>query len=592
MSELGIFYPTIPEGLPDVTGDDDGMVLAVVDGEWDKANIPNGNLPPVTSADDGKALEIKDGTWGVGHNIAEMAETLDDVVDNFTITPSLNLFDPSTVEEGVYCASTNLNRNAASQYNVVTIPVEAGESYVFVKSIDTAPQSSSSAWRYIVFADSGMLGMSVLNQDTDAQFGGFTAPIGAAFAVITYYAANTAPMIFKHSIPQNWKSVFGYTSPDNTYSLNDDVALSPSTLGTDGKNIVDESEMINGYVNGGRYESASGTYKCSSFIPVQPNTTYYSRTPLRFVCHYNELKEYVSQDSADSITSFTTSATDKYIRITSYLANAGNVMVSTDENAQYEPYKRVFVNGTPLLNDSQKADMTESLYLGNTLKGKKWVVCGDSFTADGGTGTKLTDGLYKGQNYVYPYIIGNRTGANIVSFAAGGRTLGYLDDESNPNNANSLTCPTAECYYQNIPADADYITIYLGINDANYNIPVGTINDADTSTYMGAYNEVLTWLLENRPFAHIGIIVSNGTGSHDRETAQIAIAEKFGVPYINMNGDERTPAMIRTTNPDIPSAVKTIILNKQAVDPPSNTHPNDATHLFESTFIENFLKTL
>ena len=167
-----------------------------------------------------------------------------------------------------------------------------------------------------------------------------------------------------------------------------------------------------------------------------------------------------------------------------------------------------------------------------------------------------------------------------------------MNDPDNPNNANSLTCPTASYYYRNIPEDADYITIYLGINDANYGIPVGTINDADSSTYMGAYNEVLTWLIQNRPFAHIGMIVSNGTGSVERMNAQIAIAQKYGIPYLNMNGDQHCPAMIRSSNPDIPSDIKQMITIKQAVNYPSNTHPNDAAHLYESTFIESFLKSI
>ena len=59
-----------------------------------------------------------------------------------------------------------------------------------------------------------------------------------------------------------------------------------------------------------------------------------------------------------------------------------------------------------------------------------------------------------------------------------------------------------------------------------------------------------------------------------------------------MNGDARTPVMLRSTNPNIPSSVKDIILAKQAVNPPSNTHPNDDAQLYESTFIENFLMSI
>ena len=58
-----------------------------------------------------------------------------------------------------------------------------------------------------------------------------------------------------------------------------------------------------------------------------------------------------------------------------------------------------------------------------------------------------------------------------------------------------------------------------------------------------------------------------------------------------MNGDVRTPSMQRTCNPDIASAVKEALLAKWSVSE-SDSHPNDAAHLFESAFIENFLRAL
>lgn len=244
------------------------------------------------------------------------------------------------------------------------------------------------------------------------------------------------------------------------------------------------------------------------------------------------------------------------------------------------------------------------------LNGKKWTPLGDSFTA-GATASTFADGKYKGKKKVYPYYIGNRTGLNIVdTFFASGRTLAF---PANPGTfTNSICNPNAACYYQNIPADVDYITIYLGINDSHHapgsgggdgedntgEIPIGTIDDATTATYYGAWNVVLSWLIQNRPFAHIGILVSNGCDTVDYRTAQIAIARKYGIPFIDLNGDDRTPFMIRSTNPDIPSGIRSLRTQAQAVDYDGtqtgsvNLHPNDDAHLFESWFIEEFLKTI
>ena len=146
-------------------------------------------------------------------------------------------------------------------------------------------------------------------------------------------------------------------------------------------------------------------------------------------------------------------------------------------------------------------------YNGNSLYGKKWACCGDSFTA-GVTGTLITEGRFKGQNIAYPYLIAERN--NMV----------------------------------------------------------------------------------NRPFAHIGILVSNGCDRPAYRTAQIELAAKFGIPYIDMNGDRFTPVMIRSMNPDIPEEVKQAVKIKQAADYPANTHPNDRAHEFESWFIEDFLRRI
>jgi hypothetical protein len=236
---------------------------------------------------------------------------------------------------------------------------------------------------------------------------------------------------------------------------------------------------------------------------------------------------------------------------------------------------------------------------GNILFGKKWAVCGDSFTA-GVTGNTFTEGRFAGKNIAYPYFIAERNSMEIAEFFMGGRTLGY---PAAGDFHNSLTDPNADCYYRNIPEDADYITIYLGINDSHHEhgkakdgedptgiIPLGEMNDATTATYCGAWNEVLSWLIVNRPFAHIGILVSNGCDRPAYRDVQIAMALKYGIPYIDMNGDRFTPVMIRSQNPDIAPEVKQAVLLKQAVDYPRNTHPNDAAHEYESTFIEEFLR--
>ena len=244
----------------------------------------------------------------------------------------------------------------------------------------------------------------------------------------------------------------------------------------------------------------------------------------------------------------------------------------------------------------------------NVLSGKKWAVCGDSFTNGLAQNAPIPAGPYQGQRSVYPYLIANRNGMELAPFFEGGRTLAYPPEPG--EFRNSLTAPDMPWNYRSIPADADYITIYLGINDSHHapharsgdgeditgKIPLGTLEDESIRSFGGAWNVVLWWLIQNRPNAHIGIIVSNGVETEDYRNMTIAAAKKYGLPWLDLNGDARTPAMIRSVNPDVADFVKDELKRRWAVDYDGsltgscNTHPNDAAHLYESYIIEQFLR--
>ena len=170
----------------------------------------------------------------------------------------------------------------------------------------------------------------------------------------------------------------------------------------------------------------------------------------------------------------------------------------------------------------------------NALSGKKWVVCGDSFTNGLEQNTLIPEGRYRGHRSVYPYLIANRNDMELVPFFEGGRTLAYPPEPG--AFRNSLTAPDMSWNYQNIPEDADYITIYLGINDSHHaphaasgdgeditgKIPLGSLEDKTIHSFGGAWNVVLWWLVRNRPRAHIGIIVSNGVETPSRPRGNTA----------------------------------------------------------------------
>ena len=253
----------------------------------------------------------------------------------------------------------------------------------------------------------------------------------------------------------------------------------------------------------------------------------------------------------------------------------------------YTDTESVYLEQNVLLNKQQiEQVMGETLYdYKNMLTGKKWVACGDSFTENGYTAEdgehKFTEGLYAGKNMVYPFFIGRRCGIDVTNYAAGGMTLAHVEGYNN--------C-FATSKYTTIPADTDYITLYFGINDNHQSVPIGTSDDTDNTTFCGAWNIVLEYLITNHPLAHIGIIVSNGTSSAFVEaTKQMAI--KWGIPYLDLATGQQVPLLLRTNRTDVCTTAKNLRLQTFRVSD-TNSHPNNACHEYESYCIENWLMSL
>lgn len=549
-------------------------------------------------------------------DISTIKADLDNIID---VELGTNLNNPATQTSGYYIEWSGALIEAPLYDTSDFIPIEVGKSYsVGVYNLTNALYKTRTIYAFYD-ANKALVGTITNVGDTSGLLA--TAPEGASYIRIsghTHFSENILHLMLAES-----ESILTtFVAYSKRMILSDDVEvrgldeLTP-LIGTveykTGKNLYDPSKSVSGYLDyKGNIEPVTGqNYSTSALIQVEPYTNYYisgfdrsflpSNTRLVAAC-YNEAGNFVADTyvNGKGVSSIVINSQNyPFIRVSANAELANRYLMVTKDAVATQFVEYVGGDYTTLKVES------ENLPFNPVLVGKKWAVCGDSFTS-GATGTVIANGLYKGRPYTYPWIIGNRQSMEIIRFFGGGRTLAY---PSSGTFHNSLTDPTADCYYQNIPEDVDYITIYLGINDEHHatgggdgedstgNIPLGTITDNDTSTYYGAWNVVLSWLITNRPNAHIGIIVTNGLSLEAYRTAQIEIARKYGIPFIDMNGDDRTPAMLRTVNPNIATAVKQALLAKWAVGPAGlggtvNTHPNDDAQLFESTFIENFLMSI
>lgn len=271
----------------------------------------------------------------------------------------------------------------------------------------------------------------------------------------------------------------------------------------------------------------------------------------------------------------------------------------------------------------------------NILHGKKLVMLGDSFTHSVANSKVTTDSAEKwqtiiGDNYdnafpsvvydrkvgqwveqdgsykTYDYWIAKRNNMQLFKLTEAGRTLSDIATDGN----------SIAKVYTNIPTDADYILIKIGINDnKNSALSVGTVEvnntlNVDGKTFCGAFNNLMRFLTEVKvsgstypktatsPYnkTKIGIIVTNGA-SADIVNATIEVAKYWGIPYLNEDGDTTLSLVHSTSTRPIGSRTSTWTSMRFSTAHTnvvgwSDFHPNLLAHEMESTFVEDFLRGL
>lgn len=237
---------------------------------------------------------------------------------------------------------------------------------------------------------------------------------------------------------------------------------------------------------------------------------------------------------------------------------------------------------------------TETYPTNDLLYGKKYVACGDSFTHGDFTGyTGNQDEIYDSnlQMYkTYPYWIGQRNNMTIINAGINGSIMAL--DKTYVENPTQVDINTRNPFsyqrYQQVPSDADYITIMFGLNDM-FHTNLGTIDDTTNETFYGAGNVVLEWLMINRPNAKIGIIISNFYLDNNYRQALRELAVKWGIGYLDLYNDT---SISKTLSGEGMCETAQAIRNAQYYVSETNHHPNVKAHIIISHAIEDFLRKL
>ena len=350
-----------------------------------------------------------------------------------------------------------------------------------------------------------------------------------------------------------------------------------------GNNLFNKDEYYaSGLISSGHYSlDPSASYNTSKPIRLDKNQAY-SISRFRKLALYDLDFNYIDNSYIDTDTNnYTFTPTiDCYLLFSYGISYANTIMVNKGFSVlTYEDYKLYLPSNVVINETVDKSD--------NVLYGKKLVTCGDSFTAY--TNATFDSGRFSGQNKTYPYLIALRNDMELQQLAVSGSTISY-------NGGDQMQF--SDSTYQTIDSDADYILLKYGINDMHQAIEIGNINDNTNTTFYGAWNIVLSYIIEHYPTAKIGIIVTNGleidTSSENNSpyaNAIINVAKKYGIPTLNEWNDPNVPLLLRTGRTDIDISIRNMRRDTFRVSA-ENTHENYICQEYEATFIEDFLRRL
>ncbi len=217
----------------------------------------------------------------------------------------------------------------------------------------------------------------------------------------------------------------------------------------------------------------------------------------------------------------------------------------------------------------------------NLWEGRSAVFVGDSITAGVGT-----DKIY------YQYLEGTLGFGSVTAMGVGGSCISAASDYGQ-NNQPLIN------RYQNIPS-ADLIMIFMGTNDYGHETPLGTLEDTQDSTFYGALNTIVSYLVAKHTSGKLVFVTP--LHRYGFGTSKI-LGTKFTYDHI--------PNGVGATLGDYVNAVKTVcakngvsvvdLYTECTLDPtdaavreqymPDGLHPNAAGHEVVAGILETHIRS-
>lgn len=427
----------------------------------------------------------------------------------------VNKFNKETTSDGFY-----VNKNTGEL--IASAGLSASD-YILIKG-STDYYCSNIGNDFLAYYDSDKTYISGGGSGSVGSFG-FTSPSNAVYVRVTLTTSNkdvcqveegisaSAYKEYAESIPSQYIQDIA-TKQDIDYFVEPEV----------GKNKFNKSTVLpDSYVRGanGAIGSLVG-FNASDYIRVEASTNYYiSNAGTAYYAIYDANKDYITgSESGDSSYTFNTPSNAAFVRISVTDAKLDTCQMEVGTSATaYESYSNAF-------NESYIPKSVKNM---NQYTGKKLMQYGDSITANDIYYMDEVVDIVQPSSYVNKGVSGN-TSAQV---------LARLE-------ADLVSDPT-------LLDDVDLLSIFVGTNDYNTNVILGSISDAPDvdTTYFARMMKILKVVFTAKPLQKVfmitplrraggtypayGQVNGNGNTIDDFAQAVIDVSEKYAVSFLDFN---------------------------------------------------------
>lgn len=326
-------------------------------------------------------------------------------------------------------------------------------------------------------------------------------------------------------------------------------------------NLITKEGVLNGkYINKSNGNVASNAgYKASGFIPVIPKEIYISNAIYNFGACYNSNREYLCNIESGCVVDNKTILVNRediaYIRVSYEVSNEPYLILGTKEPSLIPiTEKKIYIK-----DEAIKGQLID-LFKKTDLSNLKWNVLGDSITHAPG----------KSRNY--HSIIGEEENILVRNYGVSGSRIS-LGHGGTPGNEFCTR-------FEKMSDDADIITVFGGINDANNKLPVGNFEDREKTTLYGAMHILCQGLHKKYIGKRLGFITPLNYGNAEHKPYIDCIKEVcsyYSIPCLDM-----------WSNGLVITHIKEIMEELC----PDGLHPNEKGHDIIARKIKQFLYTL